>query len=75
MHVELLKEYGITTMLALENIEAGPASRGDIWLLDPAVLLDEDKVAIIRQVLGNDLLPERLEAACEAARAWAAEQP
>jgi len=75
MYVELLRQYGISTVAEYENVEVGPACRGDIWLIDPRVLLDDEKVAIIFEVLGEDALPERINAARVAAREWAATQP
>lgn len=74
MYVELLRQYGISTVAEYENVEVGPACRGDIWLIDPRVLLDDEKVAIIHEVLGQDALPARIDAACEAAREWSASQ-
>lgn len=74
MYVELLRQYGIHAVAEMPLANSGYAGMAKIWLIDPRPLLDEEQVALIRDVLGADALNDRIDKARGAAREWRDEQ-
>jgi len=68
MYENLLRSYGILCVAEGSTLNFGYWDKAKIWLIDPRVLLDDDKIALIIETLGNDAHLEDIEYAKVEAR-------
>lgn len=75
MYENLLRGYGIFCVCEGSTLRFGYWDSVKIWLLDPRVLLDAEKVAILIDTLGSDAHVEDIEKAKQDALIWIEEHP
>lgn len=75
MYQNLLREYGILCVAEGSTLNFGYWDKVKIWLIDPRVLLDDEKVALLIETLGQDAHLEEIEIARVEAQKWIGQNP